>query len=94
MTPDEAANAPPLKKRRRTRVTSIQEKTTYTCHHAGSYKPQHSSVLPEGRLRMNTKKTVKCNCPSKVVLTVMQSGECKVAYYWRHVGHGMFMSKG
>ena len=90
MTPKEAATAPPLKKRRRLRTSPIQEKITYTCHHAGSYESKHSTSLPQEKLRMNTKKSVKCKCNSRIVLTEMQNGECKAVYFWKHEGHGEY----
>ena len=88
MSPEEAASVPPLKKRRRNRTSPILEKITYTCHHAGSYESKHSTSLPQAKLRLNTKKSVKCNCNSRIVLTEMQDGECRAAYFWKHQGHG------
>ena len=88
MTPEEAANTPPLKKRRRMRTSPILEKITYTCHHAGSYSAKHSDKLPQNRLRLNTKRSVKCNCQARIVLTELQNGECRVTYFWKHEGHG------
>ncbi|ORY26694.1 hypothetical protein BCR39DRAFT_540463 [Naematelia encephala] len=90
LPPEEAASAPPLKKRRRGRTSNIAEKITFTCHHAGSYNPQHSSDLPKEKLRMNTKKTVKCGCQARIVFTEMNEGDCKVLYYWQHQGHDPF----
>jgi hypothetical protein len=88
MTPDEAANAPPLKRRKRLRTSPVIEKITYTCHHAGKYSSKHSSDLPQNKLRLNTKPSVKCNCPARVVLTEVDGGACKVQYFWKHDGHG------
>lgn len=90
MSPEEAATAPPLKRRRRTRTSSIKEKVTFTCHHAGRYEAKHSTTLPREKLRMNTKKSVKCDCPARIVLTEMDEGECKASYYWRHEGHDAY----
>lgn len=64
------------------------EKVTYTCHHAGSYTKRHDPSLPQSRQRLNTKSTVKCNCPSRIVMQEVEAGVCKAAYYWRHEGHG------
>ena len=66
------------------------EKITYTCHHAGKYSSKHSSDLPQNKLRLNTKPSVKCNCPARVVLTEVEGGACKVQYFWKHDGHGGF----
>ncbi|WVR00199.1 hypothetical protein IAU59_007341 [Kwoniella sp. CBS 9459] len=90
MTPDERAAAPPLKTRRRNRVSPVLEKVTFTCHHAGSYESKHSSTLPKEKLRLNTKKSVKCACASRVVLSEMNGGECKVVFHWKHEGHDPF----
>jgi len=90
MTPDEAAHAPPLKRRKRARTSPVVEKITFTCHHAGSYTSKHSTDLPQSKLRLNTKRSVKCNCPARVVLTELEGGACKIMYYWRHEGHGEF----
>lgn len=90
MTPEEAASAPPLKRRRRNRTSNIKEKVTYTCHHAGRYEAKHSTTLPREKLRLNTKKSVKCDCPARIVLTEMEEGECKVSYFWRHEGHDAY----
>ncbi|WVF73016.1 hypothetical protein IAT40_007834 [Kwoniella sp. CBS 6097] len=90
MTPEERAAAPPLKTRRRNRVSPVVEKVTFTCHHAGSYESKHSSTLPKEKLRLNTKTSVKCACASRVVLSEMNGGECKVVYHWKHEGHDPF----
>jgi hypothetical protein len=90
MTPEEQASAPPLKRRRRTRTSAIHEKVTFTCHHAGKYEAKHSTTLPREKLRLNTKKSVKCDCPARIVLTEMEEGECKVSYYWQHEGHDAY----
>ncbi|OCF61215.1 hypothetical protein L486_00861 [Kwoniella mangroviensis CBS 10435] len=90
MTPEERAAAPPLKTRRRKRVSPVFEKVTFTCHHAGTYESKHSTSLPKEKLRLNTKKSVKCACASRVILIEMQSGDCKVVYHWRHEGHDPF----
>lgn len=91
MTPEEAASTPPLKRRRRIRTSAIIEKITYTCHHAGKYSSKHSATLPQTKLRLNTKKSVKCDCTSRIVLNEMDSGICKVVYFWRHERHGMYL---
>jgi hypothetical protein len=88
MTPEEAANVPPLKRRRRNRTSAVVEKVTFTCHHAGNYSSKHSDEIPVARLRMNTKASVKCSCSSRIVLTEMEGGECQAMYYWKHEGHG------
>ncbi|GMK54775.1 hypothetical protein CspeluHIS016_0113610 [Cutaneotrichosporon spelunceum] len=90
MAPEEAASAPPLKRRRRNRTSNIKEKVTYTCHHAGRYEAKHSTTLPREKLRLNTKKSVKCDCPARIVLTELDEGECKVSYFWRHEGHDAY----
>jgi hypothetical protein len=90
MSPEEAATAPPLKRRRRNRTSNIKEKVTYTCHHAGRYEAKHSTTLPREKLRLNTKKSVKCDCPARIVLTELDEGECKVSYFWRHEGHDAY----
>ncbi|WVO12466.1 hypothetical protein L204_100065 [Cryptococcus depauperatus] len=87
MSPEERARAAPLKTRRRNRVSPVAAKVTYTCHHAGTYSSQHSNNLPKEKLRMNTKRSVKCACPSRIVLSEMQTGDCRVCYYWKHEGH-------
>jgi hypothetical protein len=88
MTADERKAAPPLKRRKRCRTSVVLEKVTYTCHHAGSYTKRHDPSLPQSRQRLNTKSTVKCNCPSRIVMQELEAGVCKAAYYWRHEGHG------
>ncbi|WWC64684.1 uncharacterized protein I303_107295 [Kwoniella dejecticola CBS 10117] len=90
MTSEEREAATPLKTRRRKRVSPVFEKVTFTCHHAGSYESKHSTTLPEEKLRKNTKKSVKCACASRVVLSELQSGDCKVVYHWKHDGHDPF----
>ncbi|WVQ73045.1 hypothetical protein IAR50_002608 [Cryptococcus sp. DSM 104548] len=90
MTEEERKLALPLKTRRRNRVSPVAEKVTFTCHHAGTYNSQHSSNLPKEKLRMNTKKSVKCACPSRIVLSEMQAGDCRVCYHWKHQGHDPF----
>ncbi|OCF38142.1 hypothetical protein I316_00366 [Kwoniella heveanensis BCC8398] len=90
MTPEERAAAHPLKTRRRNRVSPVVEKVTFTCHHAGNYESKHSTTLPKEKLRLNTKKSVKCACASRVVLSEMNGGECKVVYHWKHEGHDPF----
>ncbi|TYJ57082.1 hypothetical protein B9479_002183 [Cryptococcus floricola] len=90
MSEEERKLALPLKTRRRNRVSPVAEKVTFTCHHAGTYNSQHSSNLPKEKLRMNTKKSVKCACPSRIVLSEMQSGDCRVCYHWKHEGHDPF----
>ncbi|WVW86052.1 hypothetical protein I302_108090 [Kwoniella bestiolae CBS 10118] len=90
MTPEERAAAAPLKTRRRKRVSPVFEKVTFTCHHAGTYESKHSTSLPKEKLRLNTKKSVKCACASRIVLSELQSGECKVVYHWGHEGHDPF----
>lgn len=90
LPPSEAATAPPLKRRRRNRTSSIKEKVTFTCHHAGRYEAKHSTTLPREKLRLNTKKSVKCDCPARIVLTEMEDGECKVSYFWKHEGHDAY----
>lgn len=90
MSAEEIASAPPLKRRRRNRTSTIKEKVTFTCHHAGRYEAKHSTTLPPEKLRMNTKKSVKCDCPARIVLTEMEEGECKVSYFWRHEGHDAY----
>ncbi|BEJ11383.1 hypothetical protein CspHIS471_0108050 [Cutaneotrichosporon sp. HIS471] len=90
MAPEEAASAPPLKRRRRNRTSNIKEKVTYTCHHAGRYEAKHSTTLPREKLRLNTKKSVKCDCPARIVLTELDEAECKVSYFWRHEGHDAY----
>ncbi|CAK9785989.1 hypothetical protein CC85DRAFT_285681 [Cutaneotrichosporon oleaginosum] len=90
MSPEEAASAPPLKRRRRNRTSNIKEKVTFTCHHAGRYEAKHSTTLPREKLRLNTKKSVKCDCPARIVLTELDEGECKVSYFWRHEGHDAY----
>ncbi|ORX40698.1 hypothetical protein BD324DRAFT_654461 [Kockovaella imperatae] len=90
LTPEEAANAPPLKTRKRTNNTSVYMKITYTCHHAGNYNARHSDVLPEKRLRLKTKQSVKCKCRSRIIFTELHSGECQAVYHWKHDGHELF----
>ncbi|KAK8853123.1 hypothetical protein IAR55_003824 [Kwoniella newhampshirensis] len=90
MTPEERASAAPFKTRRRNRVSPVLEKVTFTCHHAGSYESKHSTVLPKEKLRLNTKKSVKCACGARIVLSENQSGECRVVYHWKHEGHDPF----
>ncbi|EIW72270.1 hypothetical protein M231_04954 [Tremella mesenterica] len=90
LPPEEAVTAPPLKRRRRNRTSPVIEKLTYTCHHAGKYESKHSDQLPADKLRMNTKKSVKCNCTSRIVMSELQDGECNVTYYWKHDGHDPF----
>ncbi|KAL1409967.1 hypothetical protein Q8F55_003966 [Vanrija albida] len=90
MTPDEVASAPPLKRRRRNRTSTIKEKVTFTCHHAGRYEAKHSTTLPREKLRLNTKKSVKCDCPARIVLTEMEEGGCKASYFWQHEGHDAY----
>lgn len=90
MTPEEQATAPPLKRRHRKRTSAIKEKVTFTCHHAGRYEAKHSTTLPREKLRLNTKKSVKCDCPARIVLTELEDGLCKVSYFWRHEGHDAF----
>ncbi|WWD19538.1 hypothetical protein CI109_103999 [Kwoniella shandongensis] len=90
MTPEEKALTAPLKTRRRNRVSPVLEKVTYTCHHAGSYESKHSTTLPKEKLRLNTKKSVKCACASRIVMSEIQSGECRVVYHWKHEGHDPF----
>ncbi|WWC71920.1 uncharacterized protein I206_105879 [Kwoniella pini CBS 10737] len=90
MTPEEREAATPLKTRRRKRVSPVFEKVTFTCHHAGTYESKHSTSLPEEKLRKNTKKSVKCACASRVVLSELQTGDCKVVYHWKHEGHDPF----
>lgn len=90
MTPEQQATAPPLKRRHRKRTSAIKEKVTYTCHHAGRYEAKHSTTLPPEKLRLNTKKSVKCDCPARIVLTEHEEGPCKVSYFWRHEGHNAF----
>lgn len=89
MTPEEAASAPALKKRRRAVTSPVVEKVTYTCHHAGKYSSKHSDSLPANKLRLNTKTSVKCNCPARVVLTETGEGKCTAQYHWKHEGHGV-----
>ncbi|WVR07775.1 hypothetical protein IAU60_004818 [Kwoniella sp. DSM 27419] len=90
LDPAARAAAAPLKTRRRNRVSPVLEKVTFTCHHAGSYESKHSTTLPKEKLRLNTKKSVKCACASRIVLSEMQDGQCKVVYHWRHEGHDPF----
>jgi hypothetical protein len=94
MTPDEAANVPPLKRRKRMRTSPVLEKITYTCHHAGSYTSKHSADLPQAKLRLKTKASVKCNCPARIVLTELEGGVCRIVYYWKHDGHGGYSRLG
>lgn len=88
MTPDERAHAPPLKRRKRMRTSPVIEKVTFTCHHAGSYSSKHDPALPQSKQRLKTKPSVKCNCPARVVFTEIDGGFCRVAYWWKHDGHG------
>jgi hypothetical protein len=88
LPPEEAAAVPPLKKRKRQRTSPVVEKITYACHHSGTYTSRHSATLPAAKLRMNTKKSVKCDCQAKIIASEMDSGEMRVAYHWRHTGHG------
>ena len=88
MPPEQAANVPPLKTRKRNNTTPVHMKITYTCHHAGKYDSTHSDKLPQGKLRMKTKQSVKCKCTARIMFTVLHSGECQTIYYWKHDGHG------
>ncbi|WRT70328.1 uncharacterized protein IL334_007326 [Kwoniella shivajii] len=90
MNPEERSTAAPLKTRQRKRVSPVLEKVTFTCHHAGTYESKHSTVLPKEKLRLNTKRSVKCACASRIVLSENQSGDCRVVYHWKHDGHDPF----
>lgn len=90
LTPEERADLPMPLRRKRARTSTVAQKITYTCHHAGTYTSKHSDRVPEGKQRLNTKKSVKCGCTSRIVVNEMESGLVHVAYHWRHVGHGMY----
>ncbi|KAL7418310.1 hypothetical protein Q5752_006768 [Cryptotrichosporon argae] len=87
---DQQSLVPALKRRKRKRTSKVASKITYTCHHAGKYASRHSTTLPREKLRLNTKKSVKCNCEARIVLSEMDDGECKVTYWWKHEGHDAF----
>ncbi|GFZ48565.1 hypothetical protein JCM24511_06313 [Saitozyma sp. JCM 24511] len=90
MTPEEAANTPAPKRRRRAKTSLIVEKVTFTCHHAGSYASRHSDTLPKSKLRLNTKQSVKCGCQARIVSHESQDGDVRVTYFWKHQGHDPF----
>lgn len=56
------------------------------------YESQHNTDLPQEKLRMNTKTSVKCGCTSRVVMNEMEDGEVKAAFWWKHNGHGEYTS--
>ena len=92
MTHEERLSYPAPLRRKRNRTSTVLQKVTYTCHHAGSYTTKHSTRVPYDKQRQNTKKSVKCGCTSRIVVNEMESGLFNVAYHWKHTGHSEILA--